>query len=219
MIVDHVNILCDEMLKTENHREYSWDYCYSCFSHAINERIDNYEFLSLNLAFYLASFGMYRGSSFLLKRDYLIHLPAVKIIVDSRYKSLLGIECNEWTEEFNVLLKELYCRLDEYYSKTMNKKSSGGDGTSRILLTKILLGTLGCIPAIDEYVLKASRALGIINKGDDVWKIHGKFIEYYERNRNELDEKRQQMIVRGTGELYPEMRILDMGLWMYGYQI
>ena len=42
------------------------------------EKID---FLSLHLGFYLASWGMMRGSTELLDKDYKIHIPAVKVIL------------------------------------------------------------------------------------------------------------------------------------------
>lgn len=38
----------------------------------------DYDYLSLQLAYYLASWGMLRGSSFLLWKDYKIHIPMVK---------------------------------------------------------------------------------------------------------------------------------------------
>lgn len=34
----------------------------------------NLDYLSLQLAFYLASWGMYRGSSFLLQKYYRVHI-------------------------------------------------------------------------------------------------------------------------------------------------
>ena len=38
----------------------------------------NLDYLSLQLAFYLASWGMYRGSSFLIQKDYRVHIPVVR---------------------------------------------------------------------------------------------------------------------------------------------
>ena len=74
------------MIKTDkNHRYKSWEHCYQQF---INDH--DVDRLSLNLAFYLASWGMYRGSSGLLQKDYKIHHGAVEILLDSKY-SLLKI--------------------------------------------------------------------------------------------------------------------------------
>ncbi|MDO4626572.1 MAG: hypothetical protein Q4A81_04605 [Pasteurellaceae bacterium] len=61
-----------DIIKIKNHRYKSWEHCYQCFHQAIKEGCDDktIDDLSLQLSFYLASWGMYRGSSFLLQRDY-----------------------------------------------------------------------------------------------------------------------------------------------------
>ncbi len=70
--------------KNENGRYRSWEHCYKYFS-STNFSSPNKEFKKkiacLHLGFYLASWGMYRGSSFLLQKDYLVHMPAVELII------------------------------------------------------------------------------------------------------------------------------------------
>ena len=69
--------------KQKNHRYLSWEHCYQQFRLVRLERDKkepDLDYLSLQLAFYLASWGMYRGSSFLLQRDYKVHIPIVKEI-------------------------------------------------------------------------------------------------------------------------------------------
>lgn len=72
------DIVCKyiKQLHKPNHRFKSWEHCFMAFSDFNN----NVDYLTLWLAFYLASWGMYRGSSELLQRDYLIHEPIVEII-------------------------------------------------------------------------------------------------------------------------------------------
>lgn len=83
-------------LKTdENGRYRSWEYCYSHFIKARGSKDVDYDYLSLQLAFYLASWGMYRGSSFLLQKDYKIHIPVVKELLSDKYDTLAGIECSD----------------------------------------------------------------------------------------------------------------------------
>ena len=68
----------EEYIKHNNkpyQRYNSWNHCYEAFVTLKDEKL-----LSLHLGFYLASWGMYRGSSKLLNRDYLVHVEAVKII-------------------------------------------------------------------------------------------------------------------------------------------
>ena len=60
----------DDACATENGRSRSWEHCYRVFRDARTDPSPDYDYLSLHLAFYLASWGMYRGSSFLLQKDY-----------------------------------------------------------------------------------------------------------------------------------------------------
>lgn len=46
------------------------EHCYKCFHDARNNSTPDLDYLSLQLAFYLASWGMYREASFLLQKDY-----------------------------------------------------------------------------------------------------------------------------------------------------
>ena len=68
----------------------SWEFCYKYFhkifkKNKINEKERDYA--SLMLAFYLASWGMYRGSSFLFKDyTYTIHKKAIDILF--KYKKI-----------------------------------------------------------------------------------------------------------------------------------
>ena len=70
----------------------SWQHCYNAFILNRSNVDDNtFDYLALHLAFYLASWGMYRGSSFLLQKDYKVHIPIVKIIMEKQYNPLVGI--------------------------------------------------------------------------------------------------------------------------------
>lgn len=68
----------NDLKADENGRYRSWEHCYSHFIKARESKEVDYDYLSLQLAFYLASWGMYRGSSFLLQKDYKVHIPVVK---------------------------------------------------------------------------------------------------------------------------------------------
>jgi len=65
----------------DNHRYKSWEHCYTYF---IQHKtvIDT---ACLQMAFYLASWGMYRGSSFLLWKDYLIHKEVVEHLLKNKH--------------------------------------------------------------------------------------------------------------------------------------
>lgn len=143
------------MVQDSNHRFKSWEYCYTAFGN-----LDSVDYLSLHLAFYLASWGMYRGSCGILWKDYTIHMDAVNII--RKFHSLR----KEWftMDDVSQIMK-LYNALKDYYSKITyykpeNKTSSLNLAATDTLITKIMLGTIGCVPALDDLFKRAFHCQG-----------------------------------------------------------
>jgi len=132
----------------------SWDYCYASFQEARGKSNVDYDSLCLHLTAYLASWGMYRGSSFQSKFNYKIHKDAVRIVLEEKYKCLDGIALRDLNDEKVGLIGELYGRIEKAY----------GDNTpTDTLVTKIMLGTTACLPAYDTYFKRALGALNIKN--------------------------------------------------------
>ena len=94
----------NDLKSDENGRYRSWEHCYSHFIKERGNQDIDYDYLSLQLAFYLASWGMYRGSSFLLQKDYKVHIPVVKELLSKKYDALVGIECTDFRKESNQQL-------------------------------------------------------------------------------------------------------------------
>lgn len=97
-------------LQKDNARYRSWEHCYKRFHDAryVQNNEEDYDNLSLHLAFYLASWGMYRGSSFLLQKDYKVHIPVVKLLLKTQYDRLFSLKCNELEKsEIQNTLEEL----------------------------------------------------------------------------------------------------------------
>ena len=127
-----------EKLNEDHHRYHSWEKCYEYFQDKVinnpdyNE--DDGDYAALILGFYLTSWGMYRGSSRLLTEyTYTIHRDAIDIIRNNR------------DNLFNC-----YNGLVNYYSE---KKISPTD----TLISKIILGTLGLMPAYDRFFVEGIR--------------------------------------------------------------
>ena len=92
-----------------------WEHCYSHFIKARGSKEIDYDYLSLQLAFYLASWGMYRGSSFLLQKDYKVHIPVVKELLNEKYDVLAGIDCIGFKDDSNQkLLQDINSFLEQY---------------------------------------------------------------------------------------------------------
>lgn len=77
-----------------HHRYHSWEHCYPFFHTSTPEAIAvDRDHAALQLGFYLASWGMYRGSSFLLQHAYTVHLGVIDQLVAPRFSVL-------WEQEF-----------------------------------------------------------------------------------------------------------------------
>ena len=206
----------DTLKKDENGRYRSWEHCYSNFINARDNKNAELDYLSLQLAFYLASWGMYRGSSFLLQKDYKIHIPVVKELLKEEYDPLAGIDCVELKREENQrLLENINAFLDEYYSNIRDevKNIKVRNQLSSTLITKILMGTLGCVPADDRYFISGIKKQKVAS-GNYNMKSIIQLVDFYEKNIVELENIRKDMKVNGMA--YPQMKILDMAFWQIG---
>ena len=176
-------------LHTDNHRYLSWEHCYKAFGNSGN----SVDYLALHLAFYLASWGMYRGSTTLLKKDYKVHYKVVELIKPIALKR----EAIKSLVEIQGLMDNIV----QEYSKV-------GIKASKTLQTKVLLGTLGCFPALDRFFI-------------DGWNIefessptNEKIFNFALENISEIEDC-QKTVNRNM--IYPPMKIVDMYFWQKGY--
>ena len=224
----------EELKVQDRHRYRSWEHCYAQFYETRqNPEKANVNNLSLHLAFYLASWGMYRGSSFLLQYDYTIHTSVVEEILKQKYDKLLGLECNELNnEEICSLLDELNTKIKKIYNpfRSKVKKPKGKKDISNILVSKILLGTLGCVPAYDRFFVKAVTNIDEDTKKKVTTRNYNiaslqKLIKFYEEHQERLEELRSRFLIKYQFNEdkktlpYPQMKVLDMGFWKIGFDL
>ncbi len=196
-----------EKVKDKASREASWKYCYEAFLSFRGKKLseEDKEYLALHLTTYLASWGMYRGSSFLLQeKNYTVHIGVVEILFKEKY----GILWNLCHKEHLDLLMALKEEINKHYSEQRidNKRDA-----TNTLVTKILLGTLGCAPAYDTNLCISLKMLGIPTsfRKESVCEI----LEFYEEYRNEFEKLRKKAIqIEGISD-YPIMKVLDACLW------
>lgn len=207
----------NETIKDSHGRYLSWCHCYNAFKDNRNNRDEKtVDYLALHLAFYLASWGMYRGSSFLLQKDYKIHIPIVEIILEEKYDSLLGISAEGLLEETTLdLLEEVSSRIRQAYANEQPSFEGGTNNATDTLVTKIFLGALGCVPAYDRYYVQAVRQYDISIGGYDRRSVRD-VAKYYLKYKNEFEKVRNELSAYGTE--YPVMKIMDMCLWQVAFE-
>ena len=200
-----------------NDRLRSWEHCYKSFHDARGCKTADQDYLSLMLAFYLASWGMYRGSSFLLQKDYKIHRPVVEEILKPQYDSLFGIECIKLREtEQQKQLQSLCSNMSEYYDgirKTV-KSNDVKNKLSDTLITKVLMGTLGCVPAYDRFFVEGVKSQGV-TIGNYSIKSLLNLVDFYESNTEHHEKCRKNLFAYDLQ--YPQMKLIDMGFWQIGF--
>jgi len=202
----------------EHDRYKSWEHCYDFFTS--NRKSDTkVSLFSLHLFTYLASWGMLRGSAFLLQKDYLFHNEVVEELLKEKYDCLVGINPANLDNKKISLIFELSNKIREiYYDKTYYLKGIPNSNTypSDTLLTKILMGTLGCVPAYDRYFIDGMKQSNISNR-----KFSPKSIKtlqkFYTDNKVEFDSN-QEHINKLSVIKYPVMKLIDMHFWQIGYE-
>ena len=207
-------IAFQNLLKQDTFNRYeSWEHCYQAFKD-INKDDD---YLALHLGFYLASWGMYRGSTGLLQKDYKIHTGAVAII-KKYYNDLRCSQNFEVSKDSINKILELKKELFDYYNqfKYQTKENTFEQKPpTDTLLSKIVLGTLGCSPAFDRYFNNGVKAHKIkatrFNQND-----FEELFKFVERNRTNI-ERFQNELFQEEGIYYPVFKIVDMFFWNEGY--
>lgn len=199
-------------LDDKNHRYLSWEHCYNYFNEP-NIEVDK---ACLHLAFYLASWGMYRGSSFLLWKDYLIHKEVVEKLISVR-PDFQHLDFNLVTDDDLNKILTLCDFIRNWYRDNVGTINGQDRVTipSDILISKIVLGVLGCLPAYDRFFVSG---LGEHHIAPRTLSINGlkELVKFYKNNKREFDLLQAKVLV--GNKPYPVMKLIDMYFWQIGFE-
>lgn len=189
-----------------NERYASFDFCYNYFYsfYKGNRLLDlandkNLQLSCLQLGFYLASWGMMRGSSFLLEKSVRNYKDLI-IAISKMNPKLWEIDLDNYNEENISLL--LSCK--KQIKKVLGEKNNPSD----TLITKIMLGVFANTPAFDNF----------FRKGFGIYKFNKKSLKYlsnfYIKNKKIIDSYhiRTFGFLNGkeTNRQYTKAKIIDM---------
>jgi len=184
----------------------SFDYCFNYFqsfreSNRLNVLVDSDHIQTgcLQVAFYLASWGMLRGSSFLLGKSIKFYEPLINLVA-SFDKAIWAIDVNSYTDTNIQLLLSCKLAIVEALGKSNNP--------SNTLVSKIMLGVFGNVPAFDT-LFSIGFGLNWFNE-----KSLGHLAKYYQDNRPILDQYQIPTYDFVTGQptkrLYTKAKLIDM---------
>jgi len=221
------------MVRDPSNRGRSWDRCYSFFQQyrALNQEQQqaNKELACLHLGFYLASWGMFRGSGYLIYKDYTIYERVIDRLIAQEYEGLWEPQFFEdlLTNENPILennkqvglIFKLSTQIQDYINEmTIIKNHRSPEENARAtdtITTKILLGTLACTPAYDTYFPMGLATCDIRRCGS--FTIHC-FVNLLNVCReNELWARLEEQPIEYYGVLYPVMRVVDLYFWTKGF--
>jgi len=211
-------------------RERSWGRCYSFFQgyRAMpRERQETQrELACLHLGFYLASWGMFRGSGPLIRKDYTIYGGVINILLAEQYAQLWNpvflenlLAGNQQVAENDTqLVFELAECIREHINGLLivrnhraQPEPARATGT---LITKIIMGTLACVPAYDRYFCRGLTACGIRRCGSFTLNCFTRLLNIC--RERDLWQMLQNQPIERSGVSYPVMRVVDLYFWHKG---
>lgn len=157
---------------------------------------------------------MYRGSSFLLWKDYLVHKEVVLHLL--KHKVFQTMDFGDVTQGELEEIFGLITWVKAWYQENVN--TVNGQKTkinvTDTLATKIILGALGCVPAYDRYFIAGLRSKGF--RFSELRLRHLlDMANFYRKNRPGFDSA-QEAIHQRSGIYYPPMKLVDMYFWTLG---
>ena len=170
---------------------------------ALTDVGDRREPLCLQLGFFLASWGMYRGSTVLLQRSVRHLAPVIEAIAQSP-DAAWDIAANGYSSEAIDVLLDIDRRI----------RAALPDAATDTLITKIMLGVFGSVPAFDAYFRAGSG-----------WRSFTRSTlaaigSYYRENADVIDRFLVPTLDfpmgRDTTRRYTRAKVIDMAFFMEG---
>ena len=192
-----------------NERYTSFDYCFNYFQ-SFRDSGDvsalaspaNIQLSCLQLGFYLASWGMLRGSAELLQKSARNLIPVIEVVARTE-TSLWELDAHSYTESNIQRLLEL--------ARTIRRDHPS---MSDILVTKIMLGVFGSVPAFDANFKRGFRVAKFGPKA--LRKIGGFFQDHAEI----INAYRVPTLDFISGEhlqrSYTRAKVIDMAFFIEG---
>ena len=191
----------------------SFDFCYNYLRITTpSALLINFEKSCLTLGFYLASWGMLRGSSFLLEKSSKYYQSSIEYIACLDRK-IWEIDVDNYNDETIALIIEIYSNIKDRIIENNN--------SDLILTTKILLGVFGFIPAFDQFFCNSFREIfnrqcgfRVVNKNSLTC-----IMDFYNANKGTIDILANDTLTtdfvtgKKTNLMYTKAKIIDM----YGF--
>lgn len=199
-------------------REHSFDFAYNYFLE-FDHPTEDMQASCMQLGYYLASWGMLRGSSWLFKHTNASHYKGAIEVIEQYNPRMRGIDANRWHEEETVSL------LQGCYADLSAALLPGGRRATT-LVTKVMLGVWACVPAYDTYFQQTFRHLFAEPKEKSAFNTFsarslGLLSDFYIEHQTVIDELASTTYtldfdtLKPTGRTLTRAKIVDMVGFQY----
>lgn len=193
-------------------RNASYDFCYLYFQRNKGQLVGkNMECSCMHLWSYLASWGMLRGSSALLQYSPAVLKELIKYFDSISTSAIWSVDVDSYNSTTNKLIIDVYNKIASIL------KNNTHNAPSVTLVTKIMLGVFGCVPAIDSYFYKTFHLLyggyGVLgqNELDNLENFH----QQHSKVINKIIIPVMDFEGNPTSFPYKKAKLIDM----YGYMV
>ncbi|MCG8295564.1 hypothetical protein [Pseudomonas entomophila] len=193
--------------------EYIWDDSRTSWSDLTSKT--QLETTALHIGFYLANWGMFRGSSGLLQNSNLDLMKALaKLLFEGQGAKLLELSLEDFGPD-NPHRAQHQKLLDSVLG-SMESLATNVSWTNT-LKTKILMGVWGECPALDRFYIAACRDL--FPRRSSITNASGKGLAALAELVEELAVPPLPLETGRLGLQYPTARIMDMAMFQYGLEL
>lgn len=205
--------------RSVDERYASYDFCYLYFqTNRGNLGGVNMETSCMHLWSYLASWGMLRGSSSLLKCSPSILKDLIAYLDNIKDSIVWTVDVDTYTLNSNEEIIRVYNKIADILKQSIKNVLNSPSKEVKVsvtLITKIMLGVFGCVPAFDQYFYSSFH-----KRYEGFGKLGTKELsclkEFYEEYKFELDSFQIQVLDfsgNNTDLLYKKAKLIDM----YGF--
>lgn len=188
----------------------SYDHCFNYFQEFCDQpkalvSVGQRQLSCLQLGYYLASWGMFRGRAALLQHSSRALVPVVELIAEA--------PSNVWATDVENYDKDCVSTLLEFRNSLSEVVPGGRSGT---LTSKIMLGVFGCVPAFDRYFCEGFNVSGFRRRA--LLEVH----DYYVQNRKLIESCREQTLDfdgKRTKVRYTQAKVIDMIFFVEGQDL
>jgi hypothetical protein len=153
---------------------------------------------------------MYRASSFLLQCAYTVHIAVIERLASSQFSELWNTEVGSRTSDV-ALVPTILAAVD-----AVKEAYAPFSAATDTLATKVILGTLACLPAVDRFFVD-----GFKKSGRQYSRVNARFVERIICFCAECGDglrAEQNRIQKAAAVRYPLMKLADMYFWQIGYE-